>query len=133
MKINNPEKRLNQFWGRVDKKHIESITMYVTGNKILDMGCGLGTTTNYITNSGLNCIGIDYDNDVIDYCQRTYSKASFKVANAEQLPFADGTFDTVILRDALHHFYGEANFEKVKAEILRVSKPGARIIFFDPN
>ena len=133
MKINNPEKRLSQFWGQVDRKHIESITTCVTGTKILDMGCGLGTTTNYITNLGLNCYGIDYDNEVIKYCEKTYTKANFKVANAEQLPFEDGSFDTIILRDSLHHFYGEANFEKVKQEILRVSKPDARIIFFDPN
>lgn len=133
MKINNPQKRLKQFWGKVDKKHIKSFSGFLVGNNILDMGCGLGTTTDYITNMGHNCIGIDYDSDSIEYCKKTYPKRNFQIANVEQLPFEDGYFDTVILRDALHHFYGEANFDKVKNEILRVSKEGARIIFFDPN
>ncbi|MBZ0202799.1 MAG: class I SAM-dependent methyltransferase [Ignavibacteria bacterium] len=133
MKIENPEKRLNQFWGEVDKKHIQSIADYVTGNKILDMGCGLGTTTNYITNSVKECIGIDYDNELIDYCKTTYPNCKYLVADAEKLPFDDNSFDTIILRDALHHFFGEADFDKVKSEILRVAKSNARIIFFDPN
>jgi len=133
MKINNPEKRLKQFWGQVDRKHIESFTKYLTGPNVLDMGCGLGTTTAYITSKGFNCIGIDYDAGTIEYCQKTYPHCNFQVANAESLPFEDGSFDTIILRDALHHFYGEADFDKVSKEILRVSKSNARIIFFDPN
>lgn len=133
MKIDNPEKRLKQFWGRVDHKHIAIFSGFLTGNNILDMGCGLGTTTNYITNLKYNCFGIDYDPQVVEYCKKTYPQCKFQIANAEELPFEDNYFDTIILRDALHHFYGEANFDKVKAEILRVSKKNARILFFDPN
>ena len=133
MKIKNPESRLNKFWGKVDDKHIFIISNFLIGKDILDMGCGNGTTTNYIANLGFNCIGIDYDTNVIDYCKDRFPENHFQVANAEQLPFKDGSFDTIILRDALHHFYCEADFEKVKAEILRVSRQNARIIFFDPN
>ena len=133
MKINHPEKRLKQFWGLVDQKHIKSLSKYLTGNNILDMGCGLGTTTDYLSKSGHNVIGIDYDSDTIEYCRKTYPQCNFQIANAEELPFEDRYFYTVILRDALHHFYGEADFHKVKKEILRVSKNNARIIFFDPN
>lgn len=133
MKIKNPEKRLKQFWGLVDKKHITLLSGFLRGNNILDMGCGLGTTTNYISNMGLNCIGIDYDSDSIKYCKKIYPECNFQIANAEKLPFEDGYFDTIILRDALHHFYGEADFSKVKKEILRVTKNNSRIIFFDPN
>ncbi len=133
MKIKNPEKRLNQFWGQVDKKHIKSIAEYITGGKVLDLGCGLGTTTKYVTDLGLECVGIDYDDEVISYCKSTYPDCIFQAADAEKLPFEDKSFDTIILRDALHHFFGEADFDKVKSEIIRVAKSNARIIFFDPN
>jgi 2-polyprenyl-3-methyl-5-hydroxy-6-metoxy-1,4-benzoquinol methylase len=133
MKIANPEKRLGQFWGEVDKKHIQAIADHVSGTKVLDMGCGLGTTTKNMTDMGLTSIGIDYDKDTVEYCKSAYPSCNFQMANAEQLPFEDGYFDTIVLRDALHHFYGEADFIKVKKEILRVAKPNARIIFFDPN
>jgi len=133
MEIKNPEKRLKQFWGRVDKKHIDIISKHIKGKTVLDMGCGLGTTTRYLTDAGYACTGIDYDEQSIAYCQKTYPHCNYIQANAEELPFEDAHFDTIILRDALHHFYGEANFEKVKREILRVAKPQSVIIFFDPN
>jgi SAM-dependent methyltransferase len=133
MKIVNPEKRLLQFWGQVDQKHIKLISQHLQGNNVLDMGCGLGTTTNYISKLKYNCIGIDYDQNNISYCNKKYPGCNFQTANAEQLPFEDGYFDTVILRDALHHFYGEADFNLIKKEILRVSKKHARIIILDPN
>ena len=133
MKINNSEKRLEGFWGKVDKKHIHVIEKFLYGKNILDMGCGYGTTTSRITTLNYNCIGIDYDTSAINAAKKRFSNCTFQFANAEALPFEDGYFDTIILRDALHHFYGEADFEKVKSEILRVSKKKSRIIFFDPN
>lgn len=133
MKIKNPEKRLTQFWGKVDQKHIHSFEPFITGNRILDMGCGYGTTSFTLTQSGLTCIGIDNDQTAIDYCKLNYPQVNFQFATAEQLPFEDDYFDCIVLRDALHHFYREADFEKVKSEILRVSNSNALIIFFDPN
>ena len=133
MRIDHPEKRLQQFWGEVDKKHIASFSGFLIGKNVLDMGCGLGTTTAQITKLGFNCFGIDYEPAAIEYCKKTFPHCRFQTANAEQLPFTDGYFDTVVLRDALHHFYGEADFHKIRKEISRVSKPNARIIFFDPN
>lgn len=133
MKIVNPEKRLSQFWGKVDQKHVHSFVPFVSGQNILDMGCGFGTTTFTLHQKGFNCIGIDYQQEAIDFCKKKYPTANFQCANAENLPFEDGYFSTVILRDALHHFYGEADFDKVKKEILRVSTKNATIIFFDPN
>lgn len=133
MKINNPEKRLQMFWGQVDKKHVNIIKSHVKGKAVLDMGCGYGSTTAYLTEAGFDCIGIDYATDAIEAAQKRYPGCDYRFANAEELPFETGQFDTLVLRDALHHFYGEANFEKVTAELQRVCKPNARIIFFDPN
>lgn len=133
MKIRNPKKRLHQFWGRVDQKHIDCIIEHLHGYNILDLGCGLGTTTNKINSLPYNCIGIDYDADAINYCKREFSQYKYQLENAEKLSFQDADFDTIILRDSLHHLLHEADFKKVQAEILRVSKPQSRIIFFDPN
>jgi ubiquinone/menaquinone biosynthesis C-methylase UbiE len=133
MNINNPEKRLARFWGKVDQKHINSFVPFLVGENILDLGCGNGTTTSTICQLGYRCTGIDYDKTSINYCLSKYPGARFQHANVEDLPFKDNYFDTIILRDALHHFYREADFAKVKSEILRVASRSARVIFFDPN
>ena len=134
MKIENPEKRLGKFFGKVDQKHIEIIASHVFGDKVLDLGAGYGTTTNYITQVlGKECVAIDLDDISIDVAKKINKDINYLKVNAEDLPFEDGHFDTLVLRDALHHFLGEANYDKVAAELFRVLRPGGRMIFFDPN
>ena len=133
MRIINPEKRLERFWGKVDRKHIGIIQGFVNGQQVLDMGCGYGTTTDQLTRAGFDCTGIDYDDTAIAEAKRRFPGARYLTANAEVLPFANATFDVIILRDALHHLYREAAFDKVRSEMLRVAKDRSRIIVFDPN
>ena len=46
-------------------------------------------------------------------------------ADAGALPFADGSFDAVILFDALHHMPDRAN---VPREVARVLRPGGTVV-----
>lgn len=134
MRSNDYETRLDGFWGRVDRKHIELIDEHVVGSMALDIGCGLGSTTAYVTDrSTATCVGVDYDLSVLRVARRRYSGKRYLNVNCESLAFSDGTFDTVILRDALHHLYNESDFDRVTAEIQRVSKERSRIIILDPN
>lgn len=133
MRIKNPSKRLNKFWGKVDRKHIEIISKFIKGKKVLDMGAGYGTTTTYLQDQGFDVLAIDFDDDSIKVAKEINSTINYLKLNVEDLPFENSTFDTLILRDALHHFYGEADFSKIKTEINRILKPDGVVIFFDPN
>ena len=130
----NPESRLQLFWGSVDQKHINSFIPFIKGNKILDLGSGMGSTSEQIRQKGnFEVVGIDYEEKEVELAKKLYPNINFLSANAENLPFDDESFDTIVLKDSLHHFYEEADFKKVSSEMLRVLKPGGRIIFFDPN
>ena len=133
MKIKDPHRRLKMFWGKVDQKHICQIEKYVIGKDILDMGAGYGTTSTFLQNKGYNVIAIDLDSESIEIAKKLNPSINYKKLNAEELPFEDASFDTLVLRDALHHFVGEADFDKVKKEMYRVLRNDGRIIFFDPN
>lgn len=133
MKIKDPARRLESFWGRVDRKHVDIIQSFVNGAAVLDMGCGYGTTTHQLTQAGFQSVGIDYDPEVVAEAKRRWPSANFIEADAERLPFADASFDVIVMRDALHHLYREADFAKVRTEVLRVAKPRSRLIVFDPN
>ena len=113
MKIENPEKRLFQFWGKVDKKHIGIISKWVSGKTILDIGSGLGTTSGEIAKQKeKECIGIDCDLSSIETARRLYPNGTYLFQNCEELRFPDNYFDTIILRDVLHHLKGESDFNK---------------------
>ncbi|MBI4646310.1 MAG: class I SAM-dependent methyltransferase [Bacteroidia bacterium] len=135
MKIKKPEKRLQKFWGKVDEKHILSILPFIEGKTVLDIGCGNGSTTAMIYKNmpGVVCIGIDNDKAEIEKAKLLFPASTFQVANAEALPFPDNSFDSIIIRDALHHLCKETDVTKVESEIFRVSHPGTMIIIFDPN
>ena len=56
------------------------------------------------------------------------TNAQFQVADAEQLPFSDASFDRVTCRIAPHHF---PNIAQAVLEIARVLKPGGIFLLID--
>ncbi len=55
-------------------------------------------------------------------------RVHFYVADGNQLPFHDGSFDLVVCNSVLHHI---AEPQKLLVEILRLAKPGAAILLRD--
>jgi ubiquinone/menaquinone biosynthesis C-methylase UbiE len=60
--------------------------------------------------------------------QQGITNAVFQVADAEQLPFADATFERVTCRIAAHHFPNIAQFVR---EVARVLKTGGIFLLID--
>jgi SAM-dependent methyltransferase len=133
MRINNPEKRLDGFWGKVDRRQNRIIERQLAGKDVLDLGCGYGSTTNALRSMGFRCFGADVGPETVRTAHRRYPGNPVLSANAENLPFPDCSFDAVVLKDALHHLLEQADFTKVKMELLRVLKPRSRIVVVDPN
>ena len=55
-------------------------------------------------------------------------KICFVVRDAARLPWPSGTFDAAVTVNAMHHI---AHFEQVLAEMLRVVKPGGKLVLAD--
>jgi ubiquinone/menaquinone biosynthesis C-methylase UbiE len=55
-------------------------------------------------------------------------KIRFILQDAARLPWPDGTFDAAVTMNAMHHI---AHFERVLEEMLRVVKPGGKIVLAD--
>ncbi len=55
-------------------------------------------------------------------------RVHFYVADGNQLPFRDGSFDLVVCNSVLHHI---AEPQKLLAEIARLAKPGGAILLRD--
>lgn len=134
MAIAAPEARLGRFWGKADRRHIDLIADRVRGPRVLDLGCGYGSFTDAANHRpGLECIGVDVSERDLEAARRLHPGSEYVLADAESLPFDDSSFDTIVLRDTIHHLLNESEWDRVAAELERVSAPGARLIVFDPN
>jgi demethylmenaquinone methyltransferase/2-methoxy-6-polyprenyl-1,4-benzoquinol methylase/phosphoethanolamine N-methyltransferase len=107
------------------------------GESVLDVACGSGNLTltarNYTGPTG-KVHGIDASPEMIEVARKKAAQAGtgviFDVGLAEKLPFEDGTFDAVISRLAMHHLPDELK-RAAFAEMLRVLKPGGRVLIAD--
>lgn len=81
--------KLPNTWGLVNKR--------LAGKKVLDIGCATGWVTYWANKQGADCIATDIFDTYI------HPSIPFKIADKENLPFPDNTFDFVITANVLHH------------------------------
>ena len=97
--------------------------------KVLDVGCGNGYVLSKYATEGAEVFGIDITDVGVELCSKRFRymklNGDFRVADAEDIPFPDDTFDCVCSMGVLHHV---PNTQKALDEIFRVLKPGGRLI-----
>ncbi len=78
-------------------------------------------------------MGIDRSGTVIAEARRRAAGSDlleFRVGEADQLPFPDATFDGCRADRVFHHL---EHPERALAELVRVARPGGRVVVFDPD
>lgn len=118
------------------KKRVETIFEWVNpqdDSVILDMPCGRGFYLNmfrYATKATI--VGAELDWDVIQKAQANVGHMDVPLHNANiyGLPYADETFDAVILSEVLEHIDDDV---RALNEVYRVLKPGGVVVITVPH
>jgi ubiquinone/menaquinone biosynthesis C-methylase UbiE len=103
------------------------------GAQVLEIGTGMGSDFLNFVRGGATAVGVDLTAAAIGLVRRRLALenavASTLVADAESLPFADGSFDLVYSWGVLHHTPDTA---RAVREVFRVVKPGgeARVMLY---
>ncbi|MCW5692750.1 MAG: class I SAM-dependent methyltransferase [Pseudolabrys sp.] len=100
------------------------------GARVADLGCGSGVFTDRLRRRGYACTGVDLSPKLVRIARENFPGIEFIEGDIEHLPFADGSFDGVLLAGVLHHLPHRA---QCAAEIKRILRPGGRFVAFDPN
>jgi SAM-dependent methyltransferase len=113
---------------------------FESNKKFLDLGCGQGRHCfGAYMSANIDVYGFDMslsdakiaEKNFDEFDENNNSKlCKFGVADATQLPFADGTFDYVICSEVLEHII---DFQSALKEIERVLKPGGKMAVSVPK
>jgi len=99
------------------------------GKRLLEIGCGLGTDLLQFARAGAQVTGIDLTPASVDLARKRFSlygiPGDFQVADAENLPFPDESFDVVYSFGVLHH---TPDTQRAIDEAYRVLRPGGEIV-----
>jgi arsenite methyltransferase len=106
------------------------------GEDVLDVGCGAGMDTliaAQMVGTGGSVTGIDMTPEMVDKARRSAAEMGLRnvtivEGSAEQVPFADASFDVVISNGVIDLIPDK---DAVFSEITRVLRPGGRIQLAD--
>src|SRR5438067_9030158 len=70
--------------------------------RVLDLGCGDGSDADWFAHRARSTVGIDLDEHP-RWPRMARPGVRFQTADAQALPFPDGAFDWILMRDVLHH------------------------------
>lgn len=135
MKIKEPYKRLNSLWGIIDHQHNKLIATNISGLRVLDVGCGYGSLVDFLKKEGWDAEGIDNDPGSYHVAKKIFPNAELELRDAKEIGdyYGNNTFNTIILKDCLHHLIGEEDLEVYFLNFQRVLKNNGRLVVLEPN
>tara|TARA_Y100000310_G_C20675999_1_gene813059 strand:- start:641 stop:1357 length:717 start_codon:yes stop_codon:yes gene_type:complete len=99
------------------------------GEKVLDVGCGLGYFLLTLAKKGVDCYGIDTSPESLDYV-REHITPNVKTGSCTSIPYEENTFDKILFCEVIEHV---ADDDAALQEIRRVLKPGGRLVVSTPG
>lgn len=91
------------------------------GERILDLGCGYGAYGRALSAEGRRCVGCDVN---LEYLVTAVKSGLPAVAAGSILPFADRSFDSVLLLEVIEHV---PDLEPLLSEAFRVARKNVLI------
>lgn len=109
-------------------KYAGALRPATPGGRALDVGCGVGQVVARLTAEGFEAHGVDVSEPNIGRALK--HSPLCRLYDGRRLPFENGAFDTVGALNVLEHVEEPEAF---LAELVRVARPGGRVVVSSPN
>jgi SAM-dependent methyltransferase len=104
---------------------------YCRGRHVLEVACGAGQGLGLLAKTAARVVGGDYTERLLGLAKRHYgSRVPLVRLDGQQLPFRSGSFDVVLLYEAVYYLPEPALFLE---ECRRVLRPGGRVLLCTAN
>ncbi len=115
---------------QINMDFLDETKLLKADSKILEIGCGIGTIVQKLSEKGYDVIGGDISSQAVEYGRQKYTGIKLQVEAGQKLTCADNTFDIVLSFDLFEHI---AETDMHLSEVSRVLRPGGYYLFQTPN
>jgi methionine biosynthesis protein MetW len=116
---------------KVDRQRLELLASHVAaGERVLQVDCGPGWLPEMLQARGARVVATDLSGVAVERARARGVDARQCDLDDGPLPFADAQFDVVVSDSQLEH---RVDHEHALDEIVRVLRPGGRLILLLPN
>jgi SAM-dependent methyltransferase len=118
-------------WAISEEQHVPSYEAALSrlrlepGQRVLDIGCGVGVFLALVAEHGAEPHGIDASETLIALARERLPEADLRVGDMESLPYEDDTFD---LLTGFTSFFFANDMVAALREAGRVAKPGSPVV-----
>jgi SAM-dependent methyltransferase len=95
------------------------------GQRVLDVGCGVGVFLRLVADRGAQAFGIDASEALIAAARERVPEAEVRVGDMEALPYEDDSFDLVT---GFNSFFFATDFVAALREARRVTRPDGVVV-----
>jgi demethylmenaquinone methyltransferase/2-methoxy-6-polyprenyl-1,4-benzoquinol methylase len=111
----------DRVWRRATTRALD----LTTGDLVLDLAAGTGTSSAAIVATGATVVACDFSLGMLTVGHHRRADIPFVAGDALRLPFADGVFDAVTMSFGLRNV---ADVDAALGELFRVTRPGGRLV-----
>ena len=104
----------------------------LNGLSVLDVGCGTGTTDQFLMSRVGGLDGVDISEKMLEKARTNVPDGTFRWYDGQQLPFPDESFDVVLAICVLHHVPISQRFKLIN-EMVRVTRTRGIVAIFEHN
>ena len=115
------------------RKRVAYVTRHCPRGRLLDVGCGTGTLARRLSAAGYEVTGADPSEGMLALLRAEEPAIKAVHASGTNLPFQAESFDVALTVAVLHHVADPPAVRAVLGEMVRVVRPGGRIVVWDHN
>ncbi len=110
---------------RIWRKAVAKQVSAKSGQVILDLAAGTGSSSVAFTGPGIRVVAADFSKGMLEEGKKRHPELEFVFADAMKLPFKEAEFDAVTISFGLRNV---VDTKIALSEMLRVLKPGGKLV-----